>query len=192
MKRVAFVAVPLVLVVSSTRGGTIGFDPPIQVVDPSIETQVVFDLTVESLDQMASFNAFDLVAGSDDLAVVRWELAFPGVCFDCWLIPPGIYSSDLKFGWFGFIPQIGEGTLLGKLTVDVAGLAPGEYTVVVDPIRDGGLSTVTQDAQSELMSGVGKVVVIPEPATIILLGLGGSLSLTRRWTLACENLRVKL
>ncbi len=192
MKRVALVAVPLVLAVSSARGGTIGFDPPIQVVDPSIDTQVVFDLTVESLVQMASFNAFDLVTGSDDLAVVRWELALPYDCFDCESRPVGFYPSDLKFGWFGLAQQIGEGTLLGVLTVDVTGLAPGEYTVVVDPIRDGGLSTVTLGVQSEPMSGAGKVVVIPEPATMTLLGLGGYLSLLRRRTLACENFRVKL
>ena len=70
--------------------------------------------------------------------------------------------------------------LLGTLTVDAAGLDIGEYLVMVDSERDAGVSKVADATDIDLLNGVGIVHVVPEPATVALLGLGAIGLLRRR------------
>lgn len=166
---------------SSTLGGVVAFDPLVQEVDLSGDTRTTFEVSIASLDTMTSFNAFDIVLGSDNLEIVSWAwdswsglfddpgyVCSPGPC--PW--PMGIYSSDLLVGWPLLGGQLVPPLLLGLLTVDATGLAMGQYTVMVDPGRDGGLSMVgLQGGAFEPLNGIGLVRVIPDPGTLTLLAL---------------------
>jgi hypothetical protein len=71
----------------------------------------------------------------------------------------------------------GEMLLMGMLTVDATGLPEGSYAVgVYNPS-----SVLANTARAEdPLSGEGVVRVIPEPATLALLGVGGLAFLRRR------------
>ncbi|MCH7840883.1 MAG: hypothetical protein IID38_11710 [Planctomycetes bacterium] len=85
-------------------------------------------------------------------------------------------DGDLPVGLVGGLAAVGgqlaPPLLLGSLTVDAAGLAIGEYAVIVDPDRDGGLSIVgLRGGAFESLNGMGVVRVIPDPGTLTLLAL---------------------
>lgn len=166
---------------SSAPGGIVAFDPLVQEVDLSGDTRTTFEVSIASLDTITWFNAFDIVLGSDDLEIFEWKwdtwsglfddpgnVCYPGPC--PW--PMGIYPSDLLVGWPLLGGQLAPPLLLGSLTVDAAGLAIGEYAVIVDPDRDGGLSIVgLRGGAFESLNGMGVVRVIPDPGTLTLLAL---------------------
>lgn len=82
-------------------------------------------------------------------------------------------------------PSVGTSIWVGILTIDTTGLADGTYTVFTDFDREtpfvgpGGISTLSFQGADDSLFGSGSFVV-PEPATLALLGIGGIAVLRRR------------
>jgi hypothetical protein len=157
---------------SFTFGGTIVFDPPTALVDPSTSVSTAtFDVSTAS-SQAPAVDSVDIIIGSDDLRFVPelWESYAP------WhtLIPPcdpgPCVDSEMYVGGFAPSPVVPP-TRFGRLTVDTAGLAPGNYTVLVDSTRDH-FSAVGLSGVGEAVFGVGHVTVVPEPSIVVLLIVG--------------------
>ena len=89
----------------------------------------------------------------------------------------GIYAFDVVASGNNTSTNIGTTLLLGTLTVDTSGAGLGDYALTVDSSFDGlsslGLGLPGIDPVFESLAGSGRItVVIPEPATLSLLGLG--------------------
>ncbi len=150
-------------------GGIVAFDPPVQEVDLAGNTRVTFAVSIASTETLAALAAVDLVIYYDDLFLVDWQYAppFQGLDLPCKWIP---CPSQLFVSAFVNTP-VTSPARLGTLTVDATGLPLGQYTVAVDPDRDGGYSGASFLGEFEPLSGQGVVRVIPEPTTLALLTL---------------------
>ena len=202
MRKVAAISLVTVFATSSAFGGLVTFGTGMVEIDitaPGPHT-ATFDVTIES-STIDVFTAVDLIFGSDRLTIpadgftysddtigaviasvigggAGSTLAPPYGCFgSC------VYASEAFVGTFasdGFPNAL----LFGTLTVDAAGLDIGEYSVMVDSERDGGVSQLIFSFEGvdffDPLNGIGIVHVVPEPATIALLGLGAIGLLRRR------------
>ena len=185
MKKVAAV-LAVVFMCSSAFGGTVAFDPVGGEIDLRTGvTTTTFDVSVATADQVTSFTSVDIIMGSNDGLMLTDFVLDPGFAtfflFNAVDIPasPPVYASDIKAGGFGVAAQSAP-ILVGTLTVDAAGLAVGDYTIVVDSGQDGGRTKIGLATDIEGLVGSAVVTVIPEPATISLLAFGALAVICRR------------
>lgn len=203
MKRVAGSLLAFGLLVTTAQGGVVSFGGSEFQVLPGED--LVLPVIVSSSDA-ASWNAMDIIIGSWDGLGLVWKgydsgflsfLDFPATVPG----PFGLYPSDVLVGGVNtVVGQGGVGTtnspwnqnnlplLVGHVTIDTSGLSENPdhvYIIDVNPsyeeeIFGGQFSALTLDGglQDEL-SGRASIRVVPEPATMGLLGLA-SLALIRR------------
>ena len=178
MKKVAAV-LAVVCMCSSAFGGTIAFTPMDVTIDPAVDPLTfTLDMSVGGTT-VGMMDSVDVFVGSDDLAITDFEWAPFTRFFDSSEANTDYYQSGWKFGYFGTAADSTD-FLLGTLTVDATGLAPGAYQVMVDAGRDGNRSGITGGGVTDLVEmSIASVTIIPEPATISLLALG-ALALIRR------------
>ena len=190
------IAVGLVVIAFTNAyawGGTISFTPDKHEIFPvhlggTDSTVVTFDLALASINKLDGglFDGMDAVVGSNEgLLVTDWVFNTDtiGACaggFFCGVFNPGPgkYDSDIKFGFFS-TGALTPSWSMGTLTVDANTLPVGSYQVVIDAASDQQ-SFAALGLPVEGLFGVGTVnIVVPEPATMTLLGLA-SLALIRR------------
>ncbi len=182
MKKLAAVLL-VVFATSNVLAGTVTFTPLTSTSVLEGET-IRFEIGVEPTG-FDSFNLVGITTGSDDGLQIM-SLDFSQEWADAQAFPPpipaepaGSYASDLFFG--GFLSTPAPSFTIGTLTVGTTGLATGDYQILVDGDADVGLSFIALDAAEELLFGsAGVTVLVPEPATLALLGLGGIAVLRRR------------
>jgi len=175
MRKVAVLAMVLCGAANAFAGSVL-FNPVSVEIDPLVSTQALLGVSVAAGGQIGPLQSIDAYIGSSDVKLTGFAFdagftsatAFRTVTLN----PiPTVYPNSIFFG--GFLTAPAQSILVGQLTIDAAGLAPGEYTLGVNSQADGdrsGLSNAGGDLEG--LVGSARVVVIPEPATLSLLGLG--------------------
>ena len=175
--------------------GAISFDPDKATVDRSQgDSEIVkFDVFLGDLGDIGdAFGSFDFVMGSNDgLQLTSFELDAGVLALTSPGFPPSIldnqrsdiYLDDIQVAAFlllGAIDTSGGPARIGSLTVDTTGLAESEtpYQVIVDANFDQ--QSGANNGPTALLFGTASVNVIPEPATISLLGLASLALIPRR------------
>lgn len=175
---------------SFTSAGTVEFIPEGSTI-VNEGGSVTFNIRLVT-DLSPPLGAMSIIVGSDTLTWAAGD-ATPSADFATEFggfgevlspAPAGLtnYLSDAQFTGFsslGFTSPFN----VGQLVVSTAGLGIGEYTIMVDPSRDSGSSFVEDfnfPAGSQDLTGMATVTVVPEPATLVLLGIGGLAALRRR------------
>jgi hypothetical protein len=190
MKKVAAVSLVVLLMSPYALGGTVGIEPAsgTELYPDSImgDTVGLFNVTLNADATISEFSALGLVAGVDGGPDVGFTLepdflaAFTFVVVD---VPgPGVYGSDIFVDGFG-LSALALPRLIGVLSVDATGADLGDYSIIVDSGFDAGRSAIGDPTgNSDTLLGSATFTVIPEPATLTLLGLAALGFLRRRKT----------
>jgi hypothetical protein len=195
MRKVAASLLVVVFVVSSANAGSVTFNPAASSVLPG--TPAVFDVSVGSTT-VPKYDSVGLLLATTNGAPITFQFAPTfappdPLCPTCVTVGAqdpityGFFTNDLFVGGNRFVnlqtdPTAWGGAplLIGKLTVDTTGLAPGSFfDVFADGPREvqefgfASSGVAAGSGEIEPLQGFARVsIVVPEPATLSLLGLG--------------------
>ena len=169
----------LVLGIASAHavGATIDFTPPTRTVDFGTGvSETTFQVSVADSELFEQITSIRLILGSNDLQVISFDFEpefsdhFDSVFRDTMgteAYASGINLEAINFTFQG-TPVLDLPALVGTLTVDAAGLAPGDYMVEVNATTDGGRSVIANaaaGASTENLFGNGTVTVVRVTST---------------------------
>ncbi|MHC4697557.1 MAG: hypothetical protein ACYTFA_12530 [Planctomycetota bacterium] len=151
---------------SGAPGGTVTFDPPTVTVMPG--EAVGFRVVIESTG-LAEFDAIDLLFGSDTPGLNLSFVFDPS--FVTSLDPPApapfsVFASDLFAGGVNF--ELWQApVVVGTLTIDTTGLAPGTYdnVIALRPDVEEALAAVVSQVfrgsteETDTLSGAASLIV---------------------------------
>jgi hypothetical protein len=179
-------AVVLVAAVAAPSFGAFAnFSPPSSTVAAGSPISVDVAVGPASLTQ---YNFANILIGSDDATGLGfsyaqdWMLAFDTV-FSPEFNQEGVYPQEVKVGGDkSGIPLQLSSLALGTVVVDTTGMANGSYTLTIDYTRDAlsELAYTGEESYHDPMFGTFYFTIIPEPAMLALLALGGLTVLGRR------------
>lgn len=151
-------------------GGLVTFSPDPAFVSPTTTPQVEIAVSVTPTEAN-SMVSLDMVIGSYDIDIVSFEYS-PLFNFDSiFKVEPqdfGYYPHDIYVGGFLSTPQ--SSVFVGTLTVNLEGLPPGLYELVVSTESDGFSGIADPLGNPEPLTGYGRII-IPEPRGLLLLTL---------------------
>lgn len=185
--RAAIGAVTAVTVpASSVMADTAFFDPALRTV--AVGQVAEFDLYLTPMS-LASFDAADVIIGSDDLPDLDFEYspAFLSAMENVSAVfsDQGYYPQDVFMSGFSTDGAIAGNLLMGTVRASTDGLAAGDYTLRIDGSTDM-ISALSLDGFEfePIVTGDGGPVVatvrIPEPSMGLGFGLLAMLGLPRR------------
>ena len=200
MKKLAVVALVALVGTGSAFGGVVGFVAPdgpgftrgpnsLTVNRGVVQPGAVNDIMLSINPDFAAYDAAVIFFGSNTVPftdfdfVPEFTTALP-TTLEGPFVNPGfdVYRPSEVYGAAAVSP--GQVTLdvlqVGLLDIDLTGLVDGTYTVVFDSVVDGGLSGVGNRGVLEPLMGTFTVTIVPEPATLSLIGLGLLATVLRR------------
>lgn len=176
MKRLAAFVLLMVFGASTAYAGVVTFSQPVIEINPAVSTNATVDVSVAA-GAIGMFDSIDMIMGSSDVNLTGFTYSPAFVSATVFRTTPGVDTTGLAYypqsvSVGGFLTAPMSSLLVGTLSLDAAGLAPGEYTFGVSSQADAGLSNVGLFGEPEAIFGSVRLVVVPEPATLSLLGLG--------------------
>lgn len=170
---------------SSAFAGLATFSPSPQDNIPEGTATVSMDLTVTA-EVLQNFDGADILLNSDVPFTFAYSDGFKAAA-NAFVLDPGvplnqgIRANDLYIaGLATTVGALGTSINVGTVTFDSSALTPGTYSILVSSDADNGISFLGRGgATTEGLTGSGSFTVIPEPASLGLLGLG-ALGLLRR------------
>ena len=149
-------------------------------------TDAILNVTI-AVETLAAFDGVDCIVGWHEAGDLTFEYHPDFIAATMIQLPPAYdehayYMNDAKLGGTQFGAPISDTTpiLMGTVTLETDGLAVGNYIVEINYAEDGNYSKLGLAGVTEELNGSGYVRVVPEPASLMLLGLGAAVGLRRR------------
>ena len=176
MRQLATCLAVVALAAPGVRAGTVTFDPSAVEISAGEGADLSFDVWVAS--PWGLLESIDMIIGSDTVPMdpEDWTYA-PGMEPSGWAYfaspsPQSVYPFGIGgLGGFAFMGSVSSPILLGTLAIDASGLPVGDHSIMVDGERDDGRSNVAFGLDTDPLFGSATITVIPEPITIVLLGV---------------------
>lgn len=188
MKKLAVVGMGCLVLVGNASAGVVVFNNGADLVVNRTTDSLTPSILVAVNPDAPAFDAAIVLAGSDTVPITGFEYlpswTGPGgftVAETPIIDGQGIYAYGAYFGGNISPGQVTADTIVsGNLSVDLSGLADGTYEIVVNSATDFDTSGVGSRGVLEPLTGRLGITIVPEPATLSLLGLGLAAALRRR------------
>lgn len=148
-----------------------------------------FDVSVQTPD--TGIDALDIVMAARDASGIQssamsfaFDSAFANA-FNFTLVADGPPVGSGRAFASANGGLVGQDILVGRLTIDTTGLPLGTYEIFTDNDAEGifgpdGISNAQVNGVKTPLFGAGSFNIVPEPATLGLLAIGGLAVLRRR------------
>ncbi len=182
-KKLVGMGVLCTLAATSTFGATITFAPT----NASVTAGTPITTDLELFWAVPVFNSHNatILLGSNDATDLSfsidaaWTAAFttvPAVVVEEF----GNFAQEVTIrGEGNTLPGSQTSVMVGTLTIDTTGMANGNYSVGVDDTVSE-LEIFDEETVYDSISGAFSFTIVPEPATLSLLALGGLAASRRR------------